>query len=59
MSLKQVWCEGYKAFSRRTDLELRPVTVVFGRNNSGKTTLSRLPFCREESGEQSWLCALE
>jgi hypothetical protein len=37
-------CEGYKAFSRPLNLELRPITVFFGKNNSGKTTLARLPL---------------
>ncbi len=44
MSLERVWCRGFRAFSERTELELRKITVVFGRNNSGKTTLSRLPL---------------
>lgn len=37
-------CEGYKAFRSGARLELKPITVVFGKNNSGKTTLVRLPL---------------
>ena len=44
MSLKAVECEGYKAFRQPTRIELRRLTVIFGRNNSGKTTLARLPI---------------
>lgn len=41
---QSVECRGYKAFSQQTRLDLRPVTVIFGKNNSGKTTLARLPI---------------
>lgn len=36
--------EGYRAFSSPTTLSLRRLTVIFGKNNSGKTTLTRLPL---------------
>ncbi len=42
MLLRYVQCEGYKAFNAPTRVDLRPLTVIFGRNNSGKTTLARL-----------------
>src|SRR5262249_34671565 len=34
----------YRAFSQPTRVSLRPITVIFGKNNSGKTTLVRLPL---------------
>ncbi|CAO5149587.1 AAA domain [Frankia sp. AiPs1] len=34
-------------FERRQTLELRPVTVLLGRNNSGKSALARLPVFLE------------
>lgn len=34
----------YKAFPGRHALEVRPITVVFGRNGSGKSVLTRLPL---------------
>lgn len=34
----------YRAFERRMDLELAPITVLIGANNSGKTTLGRAPW---------------
>ena len=43
MLLRAVECRGYKAFRNSTRLALRPITVLFGKNNSGKTTLARLP----------------
>lgn len=36
--------EGYRVFSAPTTLSLRRLTVIFGKNNSGKTTLTRLPL---------------
>jgi hypothetical protein len=36
-------CGGYKPFRQEVDIELSPLTIFFGRNNSGKTALLRLP----------------
>jgi predicted ATP-dependent endonuclease of OLD family len=44
VTLTAVACRGYKAFNNKTNLELRQITVIFGKNNSGKTTLARLPL---------------
>lgn len=44
MSLRRVECEGYKAFGSPTAVTLTRLNVIFGRNNSGKTTLARLPI---------------
>jgi predicted ATPase len=44
VALRVISCEGYKAFSQPTALELGAITVIFGKNNSGKTTLARLPI---------------
>jgi hypothetical protein len=33
---------GYRAFSDRLDLELRPLTLLYGRNNAGKSAVLRL-----------------
>jgi hypothetical protein len=35
--------KGYRCFAQRQDVELRPITVVLGRNNSGKSALVRAP----------------
>ncbi|WP_030453962.1 AAA family ATPase [Herbidospora cretacea] len=44
MSLERMWVEGYRCFAERQVLELRPLTVVLGRNNSGKSALVRAPL---------------
>ena len=41
--IQNIQCAGYKAFSDNLKLDLRPITIFFGKNNSGKTTLARLP----------------
>jgi hypothetical protein len=33
---------GYRAFPNRLDLELRPLTLLYGRNNAGKSAVLRL-----------------
>ncbi len=43
MQIKGFGCSGYKAFRQQTFVEVRPLTIFFGRNNSGKSTLLRLP----------------
>ncbi|KJE24606.1 hypothetical protein FF36_00980 [Frankia torreyi] len=47
MSLVALTVEKYKCFERRQTLELRPITVLLGRNNSGKSALARLPLLLE------------
>jgi len=36
--------QSYKAFPGRESIEIRPLTVLIGRNNSGKSAVARLPF---------------
>ena len=43
MSLLRMALGGYRCFAKRQDIELRPITVVLGRNNSGKSALVRAP----------------
>ncbi|HHH11291.1 MAG TPA: hypothetical protein ENK23_04365, partial [Sorangium sp.] len=33
---------GYRAFARPQQLQLRPLTLLYGRNNAGKSALVRL-----------------
>lgn len=40
--LAAITIEGYKSFARATTLELRPLTLLYGRNNAGKSALLRL-----------------
>lgn len=43
MSLIRMALTNYRCFAKRLDVELRPITVVLGRNNSGKSALVRAP----------------
>ncbi len=43
MNLVKISCEGYKPFRDRINIDMAPLTIFFGRNNSGKTALLRLP----------------
>ncbi|MGY3518173.1 DUF3696 domain-containing protein [Micromonospora sp. PTRAS2] len=43
MTLVRMTLGSYRCFSRRQDIELRPVTLVLGRNNAGKSALVRAP----------------
>jgi hypothetical protein len=43
MLLTEISCIAYKVFKDPVRLELRPLTVLVGKNNSGKSTLARLP----------------
>ncbi|MCQ9133064.1 AAA family ATPase [Streptomyces hilarionis] len=44
MTLASVSIENYRCFAARQALELRPITVILGRNNSGKSALARSPL---------------
>lgn len=44
MSLVRMAFANYRCFRARQDIELRPLTVVLGRNNSGKSALVRAPL---------------
>ncbi len=40
--LNRIAVEHYRAFERGLDLELRPLTLVYGKNNAGKSSVVRL-----------------
>ncbi len=42
MNVRSFGCEKYKAFKGKTTVEVRPLTLFFGKNNSGKSALIRL-----------------
>lgn len=44
MALERIAFAGYRCFAQRQNIELRPITVVLGRNNSGKSALVRTPL---------------
>jgi hypothetical protein len=56
MALERMALTNYRGFASRQSVELRPITVVLGRNNAGKSALVRAPVMlaagiRTESGE--------
>jgi len=44
MSLRKIVLERYRCFRDRQEITLAPVTVVLGKNNSGKSVLTRAPL---------------
>lgn len=42
--LRKLAFENYKAFPGREELEIRPITVIIGRNGAGKSAVARLPL---------------
>lgn len=42
MPLSTLTVEGYRAFAQRAELELRPLTLLYGYNSAGKSALLRL-----------------
>jgi hypothetical protein len=44
MALVRMALTSYRCFAQRVDIPLSPVTVILGRNNSGKSALSRAPL---------------
>lgn len=47
--IDKIQFENYRVFGSRQTLEIKPITVVFGKNNSGKTALLKLPALIESS----------
>ena len=43
MPLKRMALSNYRCFADGLDVELRPLTIVLGKNNSGKSALVRAP----------------
>ena len=41
---KKIKFSNYKPFEEEQEFEIRPITIVFGKNNSGKSALCRLPI---------------
>lgn len=40
--LKQIYFRNYKAFREEECLEIRPLTIIIGKNSSGKSSLCKL-----------------
>lgn len=60
MRLRSYTVEGYKAFADETEVELRPLTLLYGYNHVGKSALLRvLPLLAESVGSLSGPLALQ
>jgi hypothetical protein len=44
MALERLALTNYRCFAERQEIEIRPITVVLGKNNSGKSALVRAPL---------------
>ncbi|WP_160172135.1 DUF3696 domain-containing protein [Novosphingobium lindaniclasticum] len=46
--LRSVSVENYRSFAQKATIELRPITILLGRNSAGKSSLTRLfPLLRQ------------
>lgn len=54
MPIKRFSVENYRSFADPAEIELRPLTLVYGRNSAGKSALLRaLPLLAESARESS------
>jgi len=44
MNIKKITFANYKAFEKEQSFELKPMTILIGKNSSGKSSLLRLPL---------------
>ncbi|RKH30767.1 hypothetical protein D7V77_01750 [Corallococcus sp. CA041A] len=52
--LHTIQFSGYRSFATKTTLELRPLTLIYGRNNAGKSALLRLlPILADSVSERA------
>ena len=49
MKLKSISFENYKAFYERQTIQLKPITVLIGKNSSGKSSIAKLFTLLENS----------
>lgn len=49
MKIKSISFENYKAFAEKQILELRPITLLIGKNSSGKSSIAKLFTLLENS----------
>lgn len=59
LRLRALEVQGFRAFARWTRLELRPLTLLYGRNNAGKSSLLRLLAMLADSVEEGTTTALD
>jgi predicted ATPase len=42
MKVKSISFENYKAFFERQTMQLKPITILIGKNSSGKSSIAKL-----------------
>lgn len=42
MKVKSISFENYKAFSEKQTMRLKPITILIGKNSSGKSSIAKL-----------------
>jgi predicted ATPase len=47
--MQKITFENYKAFKNKQELELKPITILLGKNSSGKSAITKLPSMIENS----------
>lgn len=47
--IHKIYFKNYKSFKDTNELELRPITVLIGKNSSGKSAIAKLPTLIENS----------
>lgn len=47
--IKKIVFQGYKGFKEINELELKPMTILIGKNSSGKSAIAKLPIILEEA----------
>lgn len=58
--IKKIRFKNYKAFPREEELDLRPVTLIIGKNSSGKSSILKLfPLLTSMMNEANWIPSLE
>ncbi|MEZ9683883.1 DUF3696 domain-containing protein [Vibrio atlanticus] len=57
--MKKITFENYKAFKNKQELELKPITILIGKNSSGKSAIAKLPSMIEHSLKGEFLEPLQ
>ena len=52
--IKKISFENCKSFKKEFELELRPMTILSGKNSSGKSAVAKLPTLIENSLWNIW-----
>lgn len=52
MKITSISCQNYKSFFQSTTIEFAPITILIGRNSSGKSAISRLPVLLAHAFDQ-------